>query len=90
MIISYSLPLKPPKIFETESNSITFGRSPSPDQHIDIDLVEDDYVSHIHACLSCENDVYWIEDLESANGTWVNGQRISGKIRASTLKTIFL
>ena len=82
MIISYLLPLSPPKRFETRSNSITFGRNPFPDQHVDIDLVEDDYVSHLHACITCENDEYWIEDLGSANGTWVNGQAI-------TVKTMF-
>ena len=81
MIISYSLPLKPPKQFETESNSIIFGRNPSPDQHVDIDLVEDDYISHIHACLTFENNEYWIEDLGSANGTLVNGVEIKTETR---------
>ena len=81
MIISYSLPLQPPKQFETESNSIIFGRNPSPDQHVDIDLVEDDYISGIHACLTFENNEYWIEDLGSANGTWVNGVEIKTETR---------
>lgn len=81
MIISYSLPLQPPKQFETESNSIIFGRNPSPDQHVDIDLVEDDHISHVHACLTFENNEYWIEDLGSANGTWVNGIEIKTKTR---------
>jgi len=81
MIISYSLPLQPPKQFETESHSIIFGRNPSPDQHVDIDLVEDDYISSIHACLTLENNEYWIEDLGSANGTWVNGVEIKTETR---------
>ena len=81
MIISYSLPLQPSKQFETESNSIIFGRNPSPDQHVDIDLVEDDHISHIHACLTFENNEYWIEDLGSANGTWVNGVEIKTETR---------
>jgi len=81
MIISYSLPLQAPKQFETESNSIIFGRNPSPDQYIDIDLVEDDYISHIHACLTFENNEYWIEDLGSANGTLVNGVAIKTETR---------
>lgn len=76
MIISYAPPLQPPKQFETESNSIIFGRNPSPDQHVDIDLVEDDHISHVHAGLTFENNEYWIEDLGSANGTWVNGVEI--------------
>ncbi len=81
MIISYSLPLQPPKQFKTESNSIIFGRYPSPDQHVDIDLVEDDYISHVHAGLTFENNEYWIEDLGSANGTWVNGVEIKTETR---------
>jgi adenylate cyclase len=81
MIISYSLPLQSPKQFETASNSIIFGRNPSPDQYIDIDLVEDDYISHIHACLTFENNEYWIEDLGSANGTLVNGVAIKTETR---------
>ncbi len=81
MIISYSLPLQPSKQFETESNSIIFGRNPSPDQHVDIDLVEDDHISHIHACLTFENNEYWIEDLDSVNGTWVNGVEIKTETR---------
>jgi len=81
MIISYSLPLQPSKLFETESNSIIFGRNPSPDQHVDIDLVGDEHISHIHACLTFENNEYWIEDLGSANGTWVDGVEIKTETR---------
>ncbi len=79
MIIKYSLPLKPSQRFETDSGNIVFGRNPSYDQHVDIDLVDDSYVSHVHACLSWENNQYWIEDLGTANGTWVNGIQITKK-----------
>nr|MBC8361227.1 FHA domain-containing protein [Candidatus Desulfatibia profunda] len=81
MIIHYSLPLKPPKRFETDSNSIIFGRKPYPGQHVDIDLVEDEYVSRLHAGLTCKTGEYWIEDLGSVNGTWVNGVEIKAKTR---------
>lgn len=81
MIIKYSLPLKPSQRFETDSNNIIFGRNPSFEQHVDIDLVDDTYVSHVHARLSCENNQYWIEDLGTANGTWVNGIQIAKKTR---------
>lgn len=81
MIISYSLPSEPPESFETDTNSIVFGRNPSSDQHVDLDLVADEYVSRLHACLTCENEEYWIEDLGSANGTWLNEEQISGKTR---------
>jgi len=81
MIITYSLPQQPPQQFETDSNSIIFGRKPSSDQHVDIDLIEDEYVSRLHACLTLENNEYWIQDLGSANGTWVNDVEIKSETR---------
>ncbi len=81
MIITYALPSESPQRFETESSSIIFGRNPSSEQHVDIDLVADDYVSHQHARLTCENEEYWVEDLGSTNGTWINKKQISAKTR---------
>jgi len=81
MIISYTLPPNPPKKFETTSNFIIFGRKPRSDQPINVDLQPDGYVSHVHARLIYEDDEYWIEDLGSENGTWINDRRIEGKIR---------
>jgi len=81
MIINYSFPLNPPRKFETEANSITLGRNPSSGQTVDIELGEDDYVSRVHARITCENDEYWVEDMGSVNGTWVNGREINTKTR---------
>lgn len=81
MIISYTFPPNPPKKYETASNCIIFGRKPRSDQHINVDLQPDGYVSHVHASLTYEDDEYWIEDLGSENGTWINDLRIEGKIR---------
>ncbi len=81
MKIIYTLSPNPPKHFETASNSITFGRKPGADDHVDVDLHPDRYVSHVHACLTYEDEEYWIEDLNSENGTWVNDRRIEGKTR---------
>ena len=37
-------------------------------------------VSRNHAKIYCEDDRYYIEDLQSRNGTWINGHAIaSGK-----------
>lgn len=36
-------------------------------------------VSGRHARLTLESDGIWIEDLNSANGTWVDGKKITGK-----------
>jgi len=81
MIITYALPSEQPESFETDSNSIIFGRNPPADQHVDIDLVADDYVSHQHTRLTYENEEFWIEDLGSTNGTWLNKKKISAKTR---------
>jgi hypothetical protein len=33
-------------------------------------------VSHIHACITKVDDEYFIEDMNSTNGTYVNGERL--------------
>jgi pSer/pThr/pTyr-binding forkhead associated (FHA) protein len=52
---------------------ITIGR----DAANDIDL-EDTRVSQYHCRLWRDGDNWWIRDLDSTNGTWVNGQRLTG------------
>ncbi|HKB40297.1 MAG TPA: SpoIIE family protein phosphatase [Gemmataceae bacterium] len=37
-------------------------------------------VSREHAQLSCQDGAYFIEDLGSSNGTWVNGKKIAGRV----------
>lgn len=43
--------------------------------------LSDDTVSREHAYLSRENGEVYLEDLSSLNGTFVNGQRLDGRIR---------
>jgi hypothetical protein len=38
-------------------------------------------VSRRHAVLRTDDGAVWLEDLESANGTWVNGRRIAARTR---------
>jgi pSer/pThr/pTyr-binding forkhead associated (FHA) protein len=45
--------------------------------------VDDPEVSRRHASLRPTDDGLEIEDLESLNGTWVNGARIEGVVRLS-------
>ncbi|MDF2258703.1 FHA domain-containing protein [Streptantibioticus ferralitis] len=40
--------------------------------------IGDDSVSRIHAELRREGDVWVLRDLGSMNGTWINGQRLTG------------
>jgi pSer/pThr/pTyr-binding forkhead associated (FHA) protein len=44
-------------------------------------LLLDDHVSRRHATLHTEHGVVWLRDLGSANGTFVNGERIVGGCR---------
>ncbi|MCD4715426.1 MAG: FHA domain-containing protein, partial [Desulfobacterales bacterium] len=81
MILRYTLSPNPPKNFGSESDSVILGRRPKPGQHIDLDLTPDSYVSKRHAHITFENAEYWIEDLGSGNGTWVDGQKITVKTR---------
>jgi hypothetical protein len=58
--------------FELLGPSITVGRVPDNDI-----VVDDNMVSRHHARLEMRGDTYILTDLGSANGTWVNGRRIS-------------
>ena len=51
------------------------GRSPENDIQI-----QDNYVSRKHLELYKKGDKYFIRDLNSANGTFVNGKRIGSKV----------
>ncbi len=44
-------------------------------------VVADDHVSREHALFTLADDVVWVRDLDSANGTFVNGERVSGGCR---------
>ncbi len=80
MHISYTYLAGPPQHFEAESDSIIVGRL-WRGQPVDLDLTPDNTVSRRHARLTHENGIYWVEDLGSTGGTWVNGQRITAKIQ---------
>jgi pSer/pThr/pTyr-binding forkhead associated (FHA) protein len=46
-------------------------------------LLTEGHASRRHARLSVAEDGVWLEDLGSANGTFINGSRISTKVRLS-------
>jgi class 3 adenylate cyclase len=58
------------------SGPVTFGR----DDDADV-VVDDAEVSRTHAVVSTTLEGLEIQDLGSLNGTWVNGERISGRAR---------
>jgi pSer/pThr/pTyr-binding forkhead associated (FHA) protein len=40
-------------------------------------------MSRQYARLDVQNGGWWVEDLGSASGTWVNGRRATGRVRLS-------
>ena len=48
-------------------------------QHNDIGI-DNNFVSHEHACITLYNNEYWLADLHSTNGTWLNGTRIKDEV----------
>lgn len=80
IVIDYFYPPNSQKRFEAATDTITIGRA-APGQPIDLDLAPDTAVSRRHARITYENDAYWLEDLGSRYGTWVNDQKITVKRR---------
>lgn len=62
---------------------IVIGRSPGADI-----VIGDDFVSGRHARVSPTHDGAVVEDLDSTNGTLVEGQRITGARRVAAGTTI--
>lgn len=59
--------------FELDRGSLTIGRDEKSDIHID-----NPAVSSKHAKILTILDESFIEDLESTNGTYIDGKKISG------------
>src|SRR5205807_303240 len=69
--------------FALDGDSTTIGRQ--PDLGI---FLESLAVSRQHARVVHENGGYFLEDLRSSNGTYVNGRRISGRVPLSARDTV--
>lgn len=57
--------------FPIENDSILIGRSAESDIQL-----RDDSISRVHARLLRNGDLFFIEDMQSRNGIWINGKRI--------------
>jgi len=72
------------KDFELGERSITIGRSPDADI-----ILLDEKVSRVHCGVRLWDGEFYIKDLKSKNGTFVNGQRVEVcKLKASDSVTI--
>ena len=64
--------------FQLNANEVVIGRA------ADVDLVlEDRHASRRHASITRESGVCIIKDLNSGNGVYVNGERVSQKVLAA-------
>ncbi|MGA9772640.1 MAG: FHA domain-containing protein [Blastocatellia bacterium] len=80
-----SLGERPHTSIRFEGASMVLGRDPGCDHPLDHPMI-----SWHHARLLKTNDDYMVEDLNSTNGTFVNGQRISGAVRVNVSDQIRL
>ena len=51
-----------------------FGKSPTVDVNVD-----SPYISRQHFQIRCQDDVFFITDLDSTNGTFLNGERLTSQ-----------
>ncbi len=74
--IVISGPLKGHKYIVKSDSKILIGRG----DEANIRIGYDDYCSRKHALLYWEGNACFIEDLNSTNGTFINANRITGKV----------
>lgn len=75
-LIVKSGPLQGHKYFVKSDSPILIGRS----EEANIRIAYDEFCSRRHAVVSWENNMCYIQDLNSTNGTYVNKARIEGKV----------
>jgi FHA domain len=63
--------------FQLNSAPLTVGRGGQNDLVLD----GDEFASARHARIEVRGDGVWVQDLESTNGTYVNGSRVAGAQR---------
>lgn len=71
MLLRYNLPNGEEQRFRIEKQKITIGRG------LDVDLtIGDRLASRLHCAIEYKNGAWHIHDLNSRNGTYLNGERV--------------
>jgi pSer/pThr/pTyr-binding forkhead associated (FHA) protein len=73
LVVLSSPALEPGTERELDSSAVTLGRSSENDLVLDTD----EFASVHHARIEPRRDGVWVEDLESTNGTFVNGIKLT-------------
>ena len=76
MTVAYLEVLDGPGDLRAVEGRLTIGRGRAADL-----VLADDSVSRSHAAVWPEGSTVVVEDLDSSNGTWVNGERMDGRQR---------
>ncbi len=74
LVVVHSAALPIAQEFRVNAAPLTFGRGGQNDVPLD----GDEFVSALHARFQARRDGAWVEDVGSTNGTFVNGERLTG------------
>ena len=79
LVVQSSPSLAAGSVFPIASAPLTVGRG----AHNDVVLDGDEFASASHARIEARGDGVWVQDLDSTNGTFLNGARVVGAERMS-------
>jgi pSer/pThr/pTyr-binding forkhead associated (FHA) protein len=77
LVVERSPSLEEGNAFQLNSAPVTVGRGGQNDLVLD----GDEFASARHARIEVRGDGVWVQDLDSTNGTYVNGSRVAGAQR---------
>ena len=80
LVVQRSPSLEEGDEFPLNSAPVTVGRAGQNDLVLD----GDEFASARHARIEVRGDGVWVQDLDSTNGTYVNGSRVAGAQRLDT------